>query len=208
MRVTTLNSAVTVPGGAKLLLTHAQAVAREGLLDVVDTKEIDKALAALASAKAARKAARDQDKDTSSADGKVEAARNALASRRGVYLAKVPVFFKGGEVLGFDGNPNGKELRDALGLPDQPSETDIAAIEAARNEGVAAGRAALLAEVAAYNAALDQLDDAQEAVATADAALEAETEPSKRGGLEKALAAARRAVTEAEAKAESLKPVA
>ncbi len=99
-------------------------------------------------------------------------------------------------------------MRDALNLPaDIPADV-TAAIAAAHAEGVTAGRAALLEEVAAYNNALDVVDEAQEAEVAATDALSAETETSKKPALEKALERAKLALKAAEDAAAELKPAA
>lgn len=212
MNIVTLNSSVTVPAGSLLSLTHDQAVAREGLLTAVNTKEIDKAVAVLATAKAAlgnlrRPQAAASTKDMDAAQAKVSAARTALAKLRGIWRAKLPVFFVGGEEIGFEGNANAREVREALGT-DAGEGGAASVVDAARAEGVAAGRAQLLAEVTAYNAALDAADEAQEAIAKAEAALEAEDDVTKKSDLEKALKIAQQAAKQADAAAAELKPVA
>lgn len=213
MNIVTLNSTVTIPAGSLLSLDHEQAVAREGLLTPVNTKEMDKARANLDAAKAGRAALRRPGvvattKELDAADAKVAAARAALEKVRGIWRAKVPVLFKGGEAIGFEGNANGREVREAIGAPDPSDEAAARALDAARAEGVAAGRQRLLEEVEAYNGALDAADQAHDAVAAAEAKLEAETDASKKPDLQKAVAAAKEAARQADKAAADLKPVA
>jgi len=213
MNIITLNSTVTVPAGSLLSLDHEQAVAREGLLVPVNTKEMDKARANLDAAKAGRAALRRPGvvattKELDAADAKVASARAALEKVRGIWRAKVPVLFKGGEVIGFEGNANAREVREAIGAPDPSEESTARALDAARAEGAAAGRQKLLEEVEAYNAALELADEAHDALAEAEARLEAETDAGKKADLHKAVAAAKEAARQADKASADLKPVA
>lgn len=210
MNIIQLNSSITLPAGSLLSLDHDQADAREGLLIAVDIKLLAKARAELAAAKQGlanlkKPGVVASPKELDAAAERVAARRAKLAEVRGIWQAKLPIFFKTGEQIGYEGNTNAREIRSALGIG-ETSEPVADALENARAQGVATGRAQLLAEVTAYNDALDVAEEAHEAVAEAEAALAAETEEAKKPELKKALAAARKTATDADAAAAKLKP--
>lgn len=122
-----------------------------------------------------------------------------------------PIQFKAGEELQLERAPKDGTGTAALAKPPaaaKPVKAKKSDLEAAHAAGIAEGRKAMLAEVEAYNAALDKADEAQDAVAQATAALEAEPDPEKRKPLEKAVEDAQAAAKAADEAAAALQPMA
>jgi hypothetical protein len=177
----------SVPAGLKLLLTDEQAAARAHILTALDPES---------------------------------------KAKRKPYGVDAPAYFKAGEEIGIEGNV-GRELQAALGVPDADKATkkghvsepthanlkkafdegkaagkaevaaDMAAkLEDARKEARKEGRAELLAEIEGRNALVDALE----------AALAAQ-EGLASDANDDAKAAAQKAVDDAQAAVDALKPL-
>jgi len=196
--VVTLQSGTNVPSGTVMHLTRQQADARRHALVPV--------------------------KGWHDRDGKPD--------QRMAFTSNAQVFFKAGEELGLEGeldrgvaiaagvnepaagvNADGdtagmatmrKQFDAAYAKQGKELEAAKASVETAREEGIKAGRAELLKEVEAYNAAAEAHEAADDKVAEAEQALADEQEPAKKPALQHALDIAKTEAAAAKSTVEAL----
>ncbi len=194
MKTMKFSSYAELPTGSRVLLSGAQAAARDHLITADDPAALAADRKAVADAKKTLSAAqRDgKSKDIAAAEDALGKARAALGKAR-IYVAKAPLGFKGGEEVSVD------EATSA-----QASRVSVDARQAGYDEGVKAGRRQMLDEVLARNSAIDRVETAEDALGKAQAALGAEKDQQKQDPLRKAVSAAETELTAAETALEAL----
>lgn len=111
--------------------------------------------------------------------------RNAKPDQRLAFTSSAQVFFKAGEELGLEGELD-RGVALAAGVADASAPTP-ANDDKAYQKGIKAGRAEMLKEVEAYNAAAEAHENAEDKVEEAQQALDTEPDPAKKPALQQAL---------------------